>query len=147
MQRKKKPRYIQEIVQAHRVIGIVSAVFVLLLAVTGIMLNHTDALDLDQRYVRSTVMQWWYGLAAPDVLQSYPVGDDWVTQVEDSLYYNARPLGKHYTPLQGAIEVGDEVAVALADRILLLDRQGNTVEELRTQQGQPIAPEITQQRY
>jgi hypothetical protein len=133
---KKKPRFIQEIVQAHRIVGIVSAAFVLLLAVSGMLLNHTDALGLGQRYVQSTAMQWWYGMAAPDVLQSYPVGGAWVTQVEDSLYYNARPLGRHYAPLQGAIDVGDEVALALADGILLLDRQGNTVEELRAQQGQ-----------
>ncbi len=137
MHRKKKPRFIQEIVQAHRVVGIISAAFVLLLAVTGMLLNHTDALSLDQRYVQSRVMQWWYGMAAPDVLQSYPVGDAWVTQLEDGLYYNSRPLGRHAAPLQGAIDVGDEIAVALADRILLLDRQGNTVEELRAQPGQP----------
>lgn len=134
MHRKKKPRFIQEIVKWHRTVGMVSAVFVLLLALTGMMLNHTDALGLDQRYVQSRVLQWWYGMVAPDVLQSYPVGDAWVTQLEDRLYYNERELGGHYGPLQGAIGVGDEVAVALADGILLLDRQGNTVEEIRAQQ-------------
>lgn len=131
MHRKKKPRFIQEIVQAHRVVGMVSAVFMLLLAITGMLLNHTDALKLDQRYVQSRMMLWWYGMTAPDVMHSYPVGDAWLTQLEGRLYYNGRELGGRYTPLQGAIDVGDEVAVALADRLLLLDRQGNMLEEIR----------------
>lgn len=142
MRHKKKPRFIQEIVQAHRIVGIVSAVFVLLLAVSGMMLNHTDALGLDRRYVQSGAMLWWYGMAPPDVLHSYPAGDAWVTQVEDSLYYNARPLGRHYAPLLGAIDAGDEVALALADGILLLDRQGNIVEELRAPPGQAAVSAI-----
>ena len=142
MRHKKKPRFIQKIVQAHRIVGMVSAVFVLLLAVTGMLLNHTDALGLDRRYVQSRAMLWWYGLAAPDVSHGYPAGDAWVTQVEDSLYYNTRPLGRHYAPLLGAIDVHDGVALALADGILLLDRQGNTIEELRAPQGQAAVSAI-----
>ena len=135
LHRKKEPRFIKVIVKWHRVVGIISAIFVLLLAVTGMMLNHTSALGLDQRYVQSRMLQGWYGMTAPDVQRSYPVGDAWVTQLEDRLYYNASELMGHHAPLRGAIGVGDDVAVALADGILLLDRQGNTIEAIRLQQG------------
>lgn len=137
MHRKKKPGFIQEIVKWHRAVGMVSAVFVLLLALTGMMLNHTDALGLSQRYVQSSMLQGWYGMAAPEVRKSYPVGDAWVTQLEDRLYYNERELDGHYAALQGAIAVGDEVVVALTDGILLLDRQGNIVEEVHAPRGLP----------
>ncbi len=142
MHRKKKPRFIQEIVQWHRTVGMLSAVFVLLLALTGMMLNHTDALGLSQRYVQSSMLQGWYGLAAPAVRKSYPVGDAWVTQLEDRLYYNERELAGHYAALQGAIGVGDEVAVALADGVLLLDRQGNIVEEAHALRSLPTLQAI-----
>ena len=137
MHRKKEPRFIKAIIKWHRIAGVISAIFVLLLALTGMMLNHTSALGLDQRYVQSRILQGWYGMTAPDVQQSYPVGDAWVTQLEDRLYYNESELGGHYAPLQGAIGVGDDVALALADGILLLDRQGNTIEKIRAQPGLP----------
>lgn len=137
MYHKKEPRFIKAIVKWHRIVGIISATFVLLLALTGMLLNHTSALGLDQRYVQSRMLQGWYGMTAPDVQRSYPVGDAWVTQLEDRLYYNESELSGQYAPLQGAINVGDGVAVALADAILLLDRQGNTIEEIRAQPGLP----------
>jgi hypothetical protein len=137
LHRKKTSPFIQEIVKWHRTVGMISAVFVLLLAVSGMLLNHTDVLGLSQRYVHSSLLQRWYGMAAPAVRQSYPVGDAWVTQLEGRIYYNERELGGQYAALLGAIGVGDEVAVALADGILLLDRQGNIVEEIRAPQGLP----------
>lgn len=135
MHRKKKPRFIQEIVQWHRTAGMISAFFVLLLALTGMLLNHTDTLGLSQRYVHSSLLQRWYGLAAPAVRTSFPVGDAWVTQLEDRLYYDEHELDGHYASLQGAIGVGDDVAVALANGVLMLDRQGNILEETHALRG------------
>ncbi len=142
MHRKKKPRFIQEIVKWHRTVGMISAFFVLLLALTGMLLNHTDVLELSQRYVHSSLLQGWYGLAAPAVQKSFPVGDAWVTQLEDRLYYNEHELGGHYASLQGAIGMGDNVAVALANGVLLLDRQGNIVEEAHALRGLPTLQAI-----
>jgi hypothetical protein len=137
LRRKKRPSYVQTIAKGHRIVGVISAGFVLLLAITGMMLNHTDTLGLDQRFVHSRILQAWYGMVAPDVRQGYALGDAWITQWQDSLYYNERPLSGRYAALQGAVALGDERVVALADGILLLDPQGNIVEEIRASQDLP----------
>ena len=39
--------------QWHRYIGVSVALFMLILAVTGIMLNHTSRLELDKNYIQT----------------------------------------------------------------------------------------------
>ncbi len=93
----------------HRRAGIVSSFFVLLLSVTGVLLNHTSELGLSQASVNSTVAKSLYGLPSPKV-QSFPFRVDgkntWLSLVDQSLYYDQNnifqcdsPLvGVHYTP-------------------------------------------------
>ena len=45
----------------HRRIGLTAIILVIVLAVTGIMLNHTEALKLDETYVESATLLGWYG--------------------------------------------------------------------------------------
>lgn len=65
----KKPRIIETGVRRwyrwHRRIGIISALFVLLLSVTGIILNHTVSLGLHQSHVKAAWVHELYGLPAP----------------------------------------------------------------------------------
>ena len=44
----------------HRRIGLFSALLVLLLSVTGILLNHTDKLHLAENYPQSSILLWPY---------------------------------------------------------------------------------------
>jgi hypothetical protein len=121
----------------HRIIGMFSAALVLLLAVTGMLINHTDALGLDKHYVSSGALLTWYGVSAPAISVSYPVGDAWITQMEDRLYYNEKEIGGRYARLLGAVVLNDSVVVGLEEAVLVLDRQGDIVEEIRAPQGLP----------
>ena len=56
----------------HRRLGLTAALFVLLLATTGLALNHTDGLRLDERYVGAGWLLRWYGIeeAMIDMIES-----------------------------------------------------------------------------
>jgi hypothetical protein len=43
-----------------------AALFVLILAASGLALNHTETLGLDERYVHSQALLGWYGIEAPE---------------------------------------------------------------------------------
>jgi len=58
-QRKKKPLLIW-----HRYLGLASALFVIILSITGILLNHTESLRLDERPVAQRWLLNIYGIAA-----------------------------------------------------------------------------------
>lgn len=57
--------------QWHRYFGVAIALFVILLSVTGMLLNHTVQLALDKRYVQSNWLLGWYGISAPEQIRSY----------------------------------------------------------------------------
>lgn len=50
----------------HRRIGIISAVFFLILAITGLILNHNVGLNLNKTYLSSEWLHNWYGLPVPE---------------------------------------------------------------------------------
>ncbi len=71
-------------------------------------------------------------MAAPTDTASYSVGQRWITQIDDHLYYDKKKIDGRYGKIIGAGALEDGVAIALADMLLLLDSQGNIVEQLRT---------------
>lgn len=128
---------IKALAQWHRLAGMVSAVFILVLAITGILINHTHQLGLGKRYVNSGALLSWYGMTAPADTASYPVGQRWITQIGDQLYYDKKQIDGRYGKMIGAVALEDGAAIAVADMLVLLDSQGNIIEQLRTLQGLP----------
>ncbi|NOQ69556.1 MAG: hypothetical protein GQ573_05565, partial [Gammaproteobacteria bacterium] len=46
----------------HRRIGLVALSLVVILVITGIMLNHTESFKLDETYVNNSWLLDWYGI-------------------------------------------------------------------------------------
>lgn len=46
----------------HRRVGLVAAALVVVLALSGVALNHSAVLDLDQRAVTTPLLLEWYGI-------------------------------------------------------------------------------------
>lgn len=120
----------------HRVAGIIAAAFVLLLSVTGLLLNHTSDLDLDKRFVRAHWLLDWYGIGVPRAPISFAVGEHWVSQIGSRVYFDARELGD-FGALVGAVKLPHVIAVAAGGKVILLTPAGETVEVLAGEHGVP----------
>ena len=59
-----KTKMIRFIRHWHARIGVLAALFFLFLAISGVALNHTDALNLDKQAVSTNWLMRWYGLKA-----------------------------------------------------------------------------------
>jgi hypothetical protein len=84
----------QRLLVWHRRLGLAVSVIVLLLSVTGLLLNHTDALKLDQTSLRADWLLRWYGyppVAAPD---SFRAGERWVSTAGGKLYLDQTPVAE-----------------------------------------------------
>lgn len=121
----------------HRLTGTVAAAFVAGLALTGIALNHTEELALDARYVSSRWLLAWYGMTLPERVVSYRVGADWVSQVGERLYFNAREIEGEYPPLVGAVALPTRRVIGVEGRLLVLTAQGELIETLGGAHGVP----------
>ncbi len=125
----------------HRYMGVSAALFTLVIAVTGILLNHTDSLKFGTSHVQTEWILDWYGIEAPEQLLSFPVEDDYITLMGDDLYLNRREIDGDYRELTGAVRLGDMIVVAVNNSILLLTPRGELIERLRRNEGVPAGIE------
>lgn len=113
----------------HRSFGVFAAVFVLFMVLSGLAINHSNGLGLDQRHVSQPLLLSWYGLGKPSSIQSYAVGDNWLSFAGSQLYLDDKSVAA-ITNGVGAVTDGKLIIVAGSDELLLLDPGGNLVERI-----------------
>lgn len=121
----------------HRYMGVSAALFTLLIAVTGILLNHTEDFQLDSQHVKSGWVLDWYGIEAPEELPSFPCGDRHITLMGEHLYLNRKEIDGDYQQLVGAVCQEELLIIAISQSILLLTQRGELIEQLKGKDGVP----------
>lgn len=121
----------------HRYAGVSASAILILVAVSGVLLNHTEDLRLDTRPIATGWLLDWYGVAPPLVGPSYVAAGRRVTQVEDRLYLDTVPSCNVRGLITGAVAVEGLVAVAAGEELILLDAAGRLVERLTDLPGPP----------
>jgi len=114
----------------HRWLGISVVLVVLLLAVSGIALNHSDDWRLDRRYVSWSWLLDAYGIRAPAPGASYADSGHRSTQLGQRLYFDAREVAQDFGTLHGMVVVGPLVLVASDVSALVLTPAGDIVESI-----------------
>jgi hypothetical protein len=121
----------------HRWIGMLSAAFVILLALTGLALNHTEEMALDSRYVQSSTLLDWYGIRAPKDITAFSAGGVTIAAVGNRVYVDAEQVANIEQSLIGAVFFSELIILAITDKLLLLTRDGELVEEMGAATGIP----------
>ena len=112
----------------HRWLGIASALFLLSLSITGLALNHTELLSLDQVTIRHPAILERYGMAGGADISAYRIHSTaTLAHLDGQLFYNNTPLASGSQPL-GILE-GDPISVvATSDALLYLTGNGELIE-------------------
>ena len=123
-------RWIRALYLWHRRLGVAAALLVILLAVTGILLNHTDRLGLANRPVHNALLLDWYGIRAPEPPSGWQANGHWFTALDGTLFLDDRPVTEARGALRGVAALPPLGAYLLAfDRnLLLLDESGRVIE-------------------
>jgi hypothetical protein len=135
--RKSRARLLRSLYMWHRWLGLAAAAFVILLSLSGLLLNHTEEFALDSRHVSNGALLDWYGIRAPAGMRSFSAGEDVVTQVGDGIYWNTRAIPQLSARLIGAVDFTDFAVVAIEGELLLLSRSGELIERLGGAAGVP----------
>lgn len=114
----------------HRWFGLAALLFVLLLSVTGIALNHASAWRLDQRYVSWSWLLDAYGIEAPAPAASFADGDHRATLLGTRLYVDSRELARDIETLSGLVQTKRFVVVATGEEVFILTAAGELVDRL-----------------
>lgn len=122
----------------HRRIGVVAALFVILIAFTGFALNHAAALQLDRLVIRSPAVLAWYGVELPETMAGFRVGDRWISRVGERVFLDGQPLAECRGELVGAVALGEERAAVCARELLLFDADGLLLDRIDATYRLPV---------
>ena len=120
----------------HRRIGLFALLLVIILAITGIMLNHTERLNLDNTFIKNSLLLNWYGITPKDEPVSFRVENDAQSHVVSAwnkqLFFDDSKVTTLDQTMHGAIGAEQFIVVALDNEIILLSYDGEFIERVST---------------
>lgn len=111
----------------HRWLGVAALVFVLLFAATGLALNHTEALKLDERHIQNAFWLSLYGLNDDVTVRGFQKSGHWFSQAGGRIYFDDRFIGTGPLPVD-AVQLKNLWLLAGSNQLWLLDRQAQPLE-------------------
>ncbi len=111
----------------HRSFGVGAAVFVVFMVLSGLAINHSNRLGLDQQHASQPFVLDWYGLDGPENILSFTLGNNWLSFAGSQLYLNGDEVSTISNGV-GAVFNGDMLVAAGSEEILLLDDAGSLIE-------------------
>lgn len=119
----------------HRRVGVVAALFVLMLVGTGLLLNHSHDLGLDQKPLESTFWRKIYGLP-PLAAASYRLGSHELAIRSGKLYLDESMLAD-CERLLGMVQSAGQVLVVCPKRLVLMTPDGQLIDQADGLRGVP----------
>ncbi len=120
----------KRVIKWHRYLGLVLGIFVVNLAITGMLLNHTDDLKLVDRAVVNPLLLRHYGIPTPRVLSAFRHDQHHLLDTTDGVYLDARPL-PIAAPLVGLVAHEQLLLVANEQSLFLLSEEGELIDALQ----------------
>ena len=120
------------IVAWHRWMGLLSALFLVVLSITGLALNHTERLGLNQIQVRNGWILSKYGMEGGNAISGYRIHEEnTLAHLDGQLFYNGDSLASSEAPI-GIIEGDPITVIASATQLIYLSAEGELIEAVNT---------------
>ena len=114
----------------HRWVGAGAAVFVMLLAVTGLLLNHSERLGLNEINIRVPYILKKYNMLSSDSIESAVIQDgNTISTLDGDLYYNSNYISESGR-LIGYFSADSFLVVATTRGLVIISNEGELVEQL-----------------
>lgn len=114
----------------HARVGVLAAIFLLLLSLTGIALSHTDALGLSKRAINQDWLMRWYGLESAVPTQGYLFEDGYFAWADGRWVMDGKTLLHDSQAPVGAVTWNGMRGLAGAEVLYLYLPDGRLVDKL-----------------
>ncbi len=121
----------------HRSMGAIVALFVLMLATTGVLLNHTSDLKLDKQYLTWEWLLEHYGINNVEADAVYLLDTKVISQFGQQVFVDAKPIVQVQQPILGGVALESLMVLATNDALILLSPEGEFIERMSTAAGVP----------
>lgn len=116
----------------HRRLGLFAVAFLVLLVVTGVLINHAPELGFDRMHVSGGWVSEHYGLDPKSPPVGYDLGGRWLVVAGEVGLLDGESVVDRVTAPRGAVWAGSLVVVADAHAVILLTGEGELIERLGT---------------
>ena len=123
----------------HRRIGLLASAFIIFLVLTGIALQHSDDLGLPTKYLTSTWLLNNYGIK-PNPITTYQLGNQTISHAGATIYLSGKPITHEIDLVLGAIQQQNEIIIATSDSLIILNLNGEIIDEITLHDGLQEAP-------
>lgn len=123
----------------HRRIGVVAALFFLLLALSGLMLNHPGGFGLAQRKVHSSALARWYGFKPAAPQSMYAAGEHTLVWGNGAWLLDGRRIAEDAAVPVGMVQMGPELYIATPDALFEYGPRYRLIEKIPSAEL-PAAP-------
>ena len=130
----------QRYVKSHRLLGSWATLVIVGVVVSGWVLNHSERLGLEQVQISSAMVLNWYGMAPEGELHAFTLADNWLMDLDRTIFLDGEPVITLSSPLLGAVRLEEFVAFGSEQELVLgiLDEKLEIVDRL--QQGSLPGP-------
>lgn len=126
----KKPVNIRFILlRWHHRIGVIAAVFAVMMAVTGILINHAHEWALDAKALPPSALKLFYSMQLENTKTGYPIGSHWLSLQAKKLYFDNNELASCDAPMAGAALIEETAVAACADSLIYFSKNGELIEK------------------
>jgi hypothetical protein len=123
----------------HRRIGVMVSLLVMWLAGTGVVLNHSEQLQLDEQPVNQPLLLAIYGVVRPTP-SSYFSADHWFSHMGgNQLYLDGVEVAYCSGALTGVVWYQQQFVISCNDGLLLMTADGEVIEQIGAAHGLPDA--------
>jgi hypothetical protein len=123
--------------RGHRWLGVVLVVFVLLLAVSGVALNHASDWGLDRRQLDWPWLLDAYGIHAPAPTASFADGGLRATLLGERLFLDDAEIAQEVAGLAGIAVLAPLALIGTNDTLYVVTTAGELVEAIDTTAALP----------
>ena len=128
---------LKSINQVHKFTGIAVCIFLIHLSITGIFLNHTEELGLDEKYTSSPLILSLYNISIPNKEESFLVNNHFISRFGNQVFLDKQPVLKSDDSLIGAVMLNQMFVIAFENELVLLTEEGELIEKLSAAAGLP----------
>ena len=108
------------VIKIHRFLGILLVFFVLVLSITGSLLQHSEIFNIRQNYASSTFAKNIYNIK-PCQISSFKKETIWLSICNNDLYFNDRKIASNVSSVSSIVKENSNYNVMYGNHILLIN--------------------------
>lgn len=123
-------RFRLAVIKMHRRAGIAVGFFAIFLTVTGVLINHSNALGWDKERLASIFWLQLYGVTLQPVENGFELAGRWVSNAGGRLMIDEQVISECAAPLSGVVNTTDAAVALCNDSVVLFTPEGQLIEKM-----------------